>query len=81
MKTKYFSLFAPLQAFEQLESELANSDVCIAIKVQLAKDSGVANESAYDIIVQKLLTKPRARGKNTHIILISSLVDFKWSVI
>jgi hypothetical protein len=27
------------------------------------KDSGVADERAYDDIVQKLLTKPRARGK------------------
>lgn len=27
------------------------------------KDSGVADETAYDIIVQRLLTKPRARGE------------------
>ncbi|KOB72318.1 Metabotropic X receptor, partial [Operophtera brumata] len=32
------------------------------IKEKLVKDSGVADERAYDDIVQKLLTKPRARG-------------------
>jgi hypothetical protein len=29
----------------------------------LVKDSGVADETAYDVIVQRLLTKPRARGE------------------
>ena len=33
------------------------------MKEKLVKDSGVAEEGAYDNIVQKLLTKPRARGK------------------
>ncbi|TMW50278.1 hypothetical protein DOY81_004630 [Sarcophaga bullata] len=36
--------------------------ICIAVKEKLVKDSGVADEIAYDNIVQKLLTKPRARG-------------------
>lgn len=51
-----------IQAFEELEALLARSDVCIAVKEKLVKDSGVADERAYDEIVQKLLTKPRARG-------------------
>lgn len=51
------------QAFEELEDLLAEYNICIAVKEKLAKDSGVADESAYDNIVQKLLTKPRARGK------------------
>lgn len=33
------------------------------MKEKLVKDSGVADERAYDEIVQKLLTKPRARGE------------------
>jgi hypothetical protein len=51
------------QAFEELEDLLAVHNICIAVKEKLVKDSGVADESAYDNIVQKLLTKPRARGK------------------
>lgn len=38
------------------------------------KDSGVADESAYDIIVQKLLTKPRAKG-----MLLSKNIKWQWS--
>lgn len=52
-----------LQAFEELEDLLAEYNICIAIKEKLVKDSGVADESAYDSIVNKLLTKPRARGE------------------
>jgi metabotropic X receptor len=51
------------QAFEELETLLAKYDICIAVKEKLVKDSGVADETAYDNIVQKLLTKPRARGE------------------
>ncbi|CAG9819286.1 unnamed protein product [Phaedon cochleariae] len=51
-----------IKAFEELEDLLAKFNICIAIKEKLVKDSGVARESAYDNIVQKLLTKPRARG-------------------
>ncbi|KAL1462426.1 hypothetical protein WDU94_014260, partial [Cyamophila willieti] len=51
------------QAFEELEVLLAKYNVCIAIKEKLVKDSGVAEDIAYDEIVLKLLTKPRARGK------------------
>lgn len=56
-------LFVVLQAFEELEELLARHNICIAIKEKLVKDSGVAEDIAYDNIVQKLLTKPRARGK------------------
>ncbi|KAK4876127.1 hypothetical protein RN001_012549 [Aquatica leii] len=51
-----------VMAFEELEDLLAKNNICIAVKEKLVKDSGVADESAYDNIVQKLLTKPRARG-------------------
>ncbi|KAL3268459.1 hypothetical protein HHI36_007570 [Cryptolaemus montrouzieri] len=51
-----------IKAFEVLEDLLAEHNICIAIKEKLVKDSGVADESAYDVIVAKLLTKPRARG-------------------
>ncbi|KAL5285744.1 GPRMGL5 family protein [Megaselia abdita] len=51
-----------IKAFEELEDLLAENNICIAIKEKLVKDSGVAGETAYDSIVQKLLTKPRARG-------------------
>lgn len=52
-----------MQAYEELEDLLAKHDICIAAKEKLVKDSGVAEEIAYDNIVQKLLTKPRARGE------------------
>ncbi|CAH2096588.1 unnamed protein product [Euphydryas editha] len=52
-----------IKAFEELEALLARNSICIAVKEKLVKDSGVADEKAYDGIVQKLLTKPRARGK------------------
>ncbi|KAF9800196.1 hypothetical protein SFRURICE_004409 [Spodoptera frugiperda] len=51
-----------IKAFEELEALLAKSNICIAVKEKLVKDSGVAHEGAYDEIVSKLLTKPRARG-------------------
>ncbi|XP_053609541.1 metabotropic glutamate receptor 2-like [Plodia interpunctella] len=51
-----------IKAFEELEALLARSGICIAVKEKLVKDSGVADERAYDDIVLKLLTKPRARG-------------------
>lgn len=50
------------QAFEELEELLSKNNICIAVKEKLVKDSGVAEEIAYDNIVLKLLTKPRARG-------------------
>jgi len=52
-----------LQAFEELEELLGKHNICIAAKEKLVKDSGVAEEIAYDNIVLKLLTKPRAKGK------------------
>ncbi|XP_045498210.1 metabotropic glutamate receptor 3-like [Colias croceus] len=51
-----------IKAFEELEALLARNGICIAVKEKLVKDSGVADEGSYDEIVQKLLTKPRARG-------------------
>jgi len=52
-----------LQAFEELEVLLGRHNICIANKEKLVKDSGVAEDIAYDNIVQKLLQKPLARGK------------------
>lgn len=52
-----------VKAFEELEELLAEHNICIAVKEKLVKDSGVAQERAYDSIVQKLLTKSRARGE------------------
>ncbi|XP_050447039.1 uncharacterized protein LOC126849343 isoform X1 [Cataglyphis hispanica] len=51
-----------IKAFEELEELLGKHNICIAIKEKLVKDSGVAEEIAYDNIILKLLTKPRARG-------------------
>ncbi|XP_028045251.2 uncharacterized protein LOC105833705 [Monomorium pharaonis] len=51
-----------IKAFEELEELLGKHNICIAVKEKLVKDSGVAEEVAYDDIVSKLLTKPRARG-------------------
>ena len=51
-----------VKAFEELEELLGKYNICIAVKEKLVKDSGVAQEKAYDGIVQKLLTKSRARG-------------------
>ncbi|XP_041979527.1 metabotropic glutamate receptor 2-like [Aricia agestis] len=51
-----------IKAFEELEAQLARSGICIAVKEKLVKDSGVADERAYDDLVHRLLTKPRARG-------------------
>lgn len=65
-----FNCFILLQAFEELEDLLSKHDICIAVKEKLVKDSGVAEEIAYDNIVLKLLTKPRARGKIYYLIYI-----------
>ncbi|XP_042891564.1 metabotropic glutamate receptor 3-like, partial [Penaeus japonicus] len=51
-----------IKAFEELEGLLASNNICIAVKEKLVKDSGVAEEVAYDLIVQRLLQKQRARG-------------------
>lgn len=51
-----------IKAYEELEELLSKHSICIAVKEKLVKDSGVAKENAYDTIVQKLQTKPRARG-------------------
>ena len=39
-------------------------NICIAVKERLAKDSGVAEEAAYNDIVVKLLSKPKAKGRH-----------------
>lgn len=52
-----------IKAFEELEKLLPKYNICIAVKEKLVKDSGVAEEKAYDDIVIKLLSKPRAKGK------------------
>lgn len=57
------------QAFEELEELLSKKGICIAIKEKLVKDSGVAEEIAYDSIVHKLLTKTRARGKTLNFVI------------
>ncbi|XP_037076354.1 metabotropic glutamate receptor-like [Pollicipes pollicipes] len=51
-----------IKAFEALEGLLAENNICIAVKEKLKKDSGVAKETAYDTIVQRLLSKERAKG-------------------
>ncbi|KAI5639157.1 receptor family ligand binding region domain-containing protein [Phthorimaea operculella] len=51
-----------IKAFEELETMLARNDICIAVKERLVKDSGEADEQAYDALVLRLLSRPRARG-------------------
>uniref|UniRef100_A0A4Y0BEL8 ANF_receptor domain-containing protein n=1 Tax=Anopheles funestus TaxID=62324 RepID=A0A4Y0BEL8_ANOFN len=51
-----------IKAFEELDDLLSKHSICIAVKEKLVKDSGVAETIAYDNIVLKLLTKPRAKG-------------------
>ncbi|XP_049544407.1 chromatin-remodeling ATPase INO80-like [Anopheles darlingi] len=51
-----------IKAFEELDDLLSKHNICIAVKEKLVKDSGVADTIAYDNIVLKLLTKPRAKG-------------------
>ena len=42
---------------------LPANNICIAMKEKLVKDSGVAGDAAYSEIIQKLLTKPQAKGQ------------------
>ncbi|CAG9786463.1 unnamed protein product [Diatraea saccharalis] len=51
-----------IKAFEELETLLARNNICIAVKERLVKDSGEADEEAYNAIVTRLLSRPRARG-------------------
>ncbi|XP_037090177.1 metabotropic glutamate receptor-like [Pollicipes pollicipes] len=51
-----------VKAFEALEDLLAENNICIAVKEKLKKDSGVANEAAYNEIVGRLLSKETAKG-------------------
>lgn len=68
-----------VKAFEELEELLAEHNICIAVKEKLVKDSGVAQERAYDTIVQKLLTKSRARGKLISVLIERFLVRHRWA--
>lgn len=43
---------------------LARNDICIAVKERLVKDSGEADATAYDSLVVRLLSRPRARGES-----------------
>nr|XP_027198972.1 metabotropic glutamate receptor 3-like [Dermatophagoides pteronyssinus] len=51
-----------IRAFNDLEELLEETDICIAIKERLTKDSGIAANSSYDNIVRKLATKPNSKG-------------------
>ncbi|RWS11073.1 metabotropic glutamate receptor 4-like protein, partial [Dinothrombium tinctorium] len=51
-----------IKAFEVLEDLLAKNGICLAVKEKLTKDSGVANDYVYSQLVNKLLSKPSARG-------------------
>lgn len=68
-----------VKAFEELEELLAEHNICIAVKEKLVKDSGVAQERAYDTIVQKLLTKSRARGKLISVLIERFSVRHRWA--
>ena len=41
---------------------LDKKGICLAVKEKLTKDSGVAEEAAFDHIVEKLQAHPKARG-------------------
>lgn len=79
MKVSYFDTYYKsrllFQAFEELEILLSKSNICIAVKEKLTKDSGVAEETAYDNVVLRLQTKPRARG--TQVFLLHSCIYLK----
>ena len=63
MDSKVSAHFSPnTQAFEELEILLAARNICIAVKERLRKDSGVADQKDYDSIVEKLASKPKAKG-------------------
>ncbi|KAH9376499.1 hypothetical protein HPB48_006584 [Haemaphysalis longicornis] len=51
-----------IKAFNELEEQLRNQNICIAVKEKLTKDSGLGTDDSYNTIVQNLLTKQRARG-------------------
>lgn len=68
-----------VKAFEELEELLAEHNICIAVKEKLVKDSGVAQEQAYDTIVLKLLTKSRARGKLISVLIERFSVRHRWA--
>ncbi|XP_068233320.1 metabotropic glutamate receptor 2-like [Palaemon carinicauda] len=64
-----------IKAFEELEGLLASNDICIAVKEKLVKDSGVAEEVAYDLIVKRLLQKQMARDTLFEEVSFGFMVD------
>ena len=50
------------QAFEELEKLLSKYNICIAVRERLVKDSGVAGDAAYNGLVLKINSKPKAKG-------------------
>lgn len=47
---------------QSLEEKLKANNVCIATRLSLPKDSDVAPDAQYDLIVEKLLNKEKAKG-------------------
>ncbi|GFT08475.1 metabotropic glutamate receptor [Nephila pilipes] len=62
VNSEWYTTICLPEAFTVLEQLLSKSEICIAVKERLTKDSGVAGDSYYDSIVQKLMAKPSARG-------------------
>ena len=56
-------LLCVFQAFEELEKLLKDRNICVAVKRKLTKVSGVAGTSDFDHIVEKLMEKPKAKGR------------------
>ncbi|XP_040572263.1 metabotropic glutamate receptor [Lepeophtheirus salmonis] len=51
-----------IKAFEELNHLLPAQGVCLAVKLKLTKDSGVADSKFYDDIVKELQMKSKAKG-------------------
>ena len=45
-----------------MEDLLKKEGICLAVTDKLAKDSGVATASAYDVIIKRLKAHTHARG-------------------
>jgi len=59
---------------EELEKLLPKRNICIAVKEMLVKDSGVAEESSYDLVVKSIQEAPRAKGNESLFDLIQNLL-------
>ena len=53
---------------------LEPTDICIAVKERLTKDSGVASDGYYDNIVKKLATKPNSKGMFLFVFLEAPII-------